>query len=284
MTARARPAPRKAALRGCGCCLRSPRRRSIASRSAASPARAPPRPGWSKADRWARSGPRRDRTPPPPTPFSTIPTRLVSRPRMIGRLDAPGAKLEPVMPGLSNRMSPRVAPPRRRSSSLGTTVTVANCSVTIGRVPAGGASATSGDAGASSARPAGSAGPGVLGRGGRRRTMGLAPVGRRLVGGLRVDVALPDDLWPAHGLGRSGRPDPARGVRAGMGQLQRPFAERAPNRLTTSCRDIGRIETSNRSIPGMALRSSGLRPASYGRQVMGRRKQLHCVIVIRPGP
>ena len=30
---------------------------------------------------------------------------------MIGRLDAPGAKLEPVMPGLVNRRSPSVAPP-----------------------------------------------------------------------------------------------------------------------------------------------------------------------------
>ena len=30
---------------------------------------------------------------------------------MIGRLDAPGAKLEPVMPGLENNRSPSVAPP-----------------------------------------------------------------------------------------------------------------------------------------------------------------------------
>ena len=45
---------------------------------------------------------------------------------MIGRLEAPGAKLEPVMPGFENRRSPSVAPPERRSSSLGTTVTVAN--------------------------------------------------------------------------------------------------------------------------------------------------------------
>ena len=54
---------------------------------------------------------------------------------MIGRLDAPGAKLEPVMPGLVNKRSPSVAPPLRRISSLGTTVTVANWSVTIGSVP-----------------------------------------------------------------------------------------------------------------------------------------------------
>jgi hypothetical protein len=45
---------------------------------------------------------------------------------MIGRLEAPGAKLEPVMPGFENRRSPSVAPPERRISSLGTTVTVAN--------------------------------------------------------------------------------------------------------------------------------------------------------------
>ena len=45
---------------------------------------------------------------------------------MIGRLEAPGAKLEPVMPGLENRRSPSVAPPERRISSFGTTVTVAN--------------------------------------------------------------------------------------------------------------------------------------------------------------
>ena len=45
---------------------------------------------------------------------------------MTGRLDAPGAKLEPVMPGLENRRSPSVAPPVRRISSFGTTVTVAN--------------------------------------------------------------------------------------------------------------------------------------------------------------
>ena len=54
---------------------------------------------------------------------------------MIGRLDAPGAKLEPVMPGLSNNRSPSVLAALRLISSLGTTVTVANWSVTIGRVP-----------------------------------------------------------------------------------------------------------------------------------------------------
>ena len=45
---------------------------------------------------------------------------------MTGRLDAPGAKLDPVMPGLENSRSPSVAPPLRRSSSFGTTVVVAN--------------------------------------------------------------------------------------------------------------------------------------------------------------
>jgi hypothetical protein len=45
---------------------------------------------------------------------------------MIGRLEAPGAKLEPVIPGFEKRRSPSVAAPERRISSLGTTVTVAN--------------------------------------------------------------------------------------------------------------------------------------------------------------
>ena len=45
---------------------------------------------------------------------------------MIGRLEAPGAKLEPVMPGFENSKSPSVLAGVRRISSLGTTVTVAN--------------------------------------------------------------------------------------------------------------------------------------------------------------
>ena len=57
---------------------------------------------------------------------------------MIGRLDAPGAKLEPVMPGLENSRSPSVLPGLRWISSLGTTVTVANWSVTIGSAPCSG--------------------------------------------------------------------------------------------------------------------------------------------------
>jgi hypothetical protein len=71
----------------------------------------------------------RSETPPPPTPFSTMPTRLTSRPRTIGRLEAPGAKLEPVMPGFANSTSPSWPPVcqgARCSSSFGTTVTVAN--------------------------------------------------------------------------------------------------------------------------------------------------------------
>ena len=54
---------------------------------------------------------------------------------MIGRLDAPGANSEPVMPGFSKRRSPKVDAPLRRNSALGTTVMVANWSVTIGIVP-----------------------------------------------------------------------------------------------------------------------------------------------------
>jgi len=45
------------------------------------------------------SSPRSD-APLEPTPFSWMRTRFTSSPRMIGRLDAPGAKLEPVIPGL----------------------------------------------------------------------------------------------------------------------------------------------------------------------------------------
>src|SRR5919201_132779 len=68
-------------------------------------------------------------------PIDCEPYRRVAGPRIIGRLDAPGAKLDPVMPGFPNSMSPTVPPVLRRISSLGTTVTVANWSVTIGSVP-----------------------------------------------------------------------------------------------------------------------------------------------------
>src|SRR5262245_15366460 len=89
---------------------------------------------------------------------------------MIGRLDAPGAKLDPVMPGFPNSMSPSVPPGLRRISSLGTTVTVANWSVTIGRVP--GSVASAGAAGACSAGAG--ACEGALGRrAGVRCTIGL---------------------------------------------------------------------------------------------------------------
>lgn len=91
---------------------------------------------------------------------------------MIGRLDAPGAKLDPVMPGFSKRRSPRVEAPLRRSSSLGTTVMVANWSVTIGTVP----TSVSAD-GAAGRVGAGCAGAGCgEGRAGARRTIGLATV------------------------------------------------------------------------------------------------------------
>src|SRR4051812_46784693 len=111
----------------------------------------------------------RSETPPPPTPFSTIPTLLVSSPRMIGRLEAPGAKLDPVIPGFENSRSPNVLLTLRRSSSLGTTVTVANWSVTIGSVPGKAASAAGDAAGVGT----GAAGALAAGEG---RTIGLGAV------------------------------------------------------------------------------------------------------------
>src|SRR5262245_16614125 len=84
-----------------------------------------------------------------------MPTRLTSRPRTIGRLDAPGAKLDPVIPGLLNSRSPSVELPLRLISSLGTTVTVANWSVTTGSVPCAGACGAGGAAGAAGAGAAG---------------------------------------------------------------------------------------------------------------------------------
>ena len=100
---------------------------------------------------------------------------------MIGRLDAPGAKLEPVMPGFENSTSPSVLPVLRRISSFGTTVTVANWSVTIGSVPGAGAAAAGGGGGGAGAAGA-AAGVGVglgaagAGRGGGRRWIGLGAV------------------------------------------------------------------------------------------------------------
>ncbi|MGY4546328.1 hypothetical protein ACVMDO_001757 [Bradyrhizobium sp. USDA 4513] len=70
---------------------------------------------------------------------------------MIGRLDAPGAKLDPVMPGFENSRSPSVAAPERRSSSFGITVTVANWSVTTGSTPCCGAGAGGAGAGCAAA-------------------------------------------------------------------------------------------------------------------------------------
>src|SRR5262249_60452779 len=91
----------------------------------------------------------------PPIPFSTMPTRLTSSPRTIGRLDAPGAKLDPVTPGLLNRRSPSVELPLRLISSLGTTVTVANWSVTTGNVSGAGTCGAAGAVGAAGADAAG---------------------------------------------------------------------------------------------------------------------------------
>jgi hypothetical protein len=59
----------------------------------------------------------------------------LSRPRTTGRLAAPGAKPDEVMPGLDCSTSPSVAPVLRWISALGIAVTVANWSVTIGSVP-----------------------------------------------------------------------------------------------------------------------------------------------------
>src|SRR5947209_14645778 len=110
-----------------------------------------------------------------------MPTRLTSSPRMIGRLEAPGAKEEPVMPGFENRGSPSWAVPWRRISSLGTTVTVANWSVTTGSTPCCGAAGTGagGACGARSRFAPGAARTTRAGAGERtigRRTIGLGAV------------------------------------------------------------------------------------------------------------
>src|SRR5947207_6810280 len=117
-------------------------------------------------------------------PFSAMPTRLTSRPRTIGRLDAPGANDEPVMPGFWDRTSPSVPLGRLlRSSSIGTTVTVANWSVTIGSVPGCGAVTTGSGGGGGAAGARGAAGRAVRGgaggagrAAGRRRWIGLGVV------------------------------------------------------------------------------------------------------------
>jgi hypothetical protein len=98
---------------------------------------------------------------------------------MIGRLDAPGAKLEPVIPGLLSNRSPRLLPVLRRNSSFVTTVTVENWSVTTGSVPcqpdhvtSGGVGGGAGAAGAAGARVAVGAGRATRGRAGRRIGVG----------------------------------------------------------------------------------------------------------------
>ena len=90
---------------------------------------------------------------------------------MIGRDDAPGAKLDPVMPGLEKRRSPSVLDGVRRSSSFGTTVTVANWSVTIGNAPSRGVTVSCETCGAGSPGSSGASA-------GARRTMGLGAVTR----------------------------------------------------------------------------------------------------------
>ena len=120
---------------------------------------------------------------------------------MIGRLDAPGAKLEPVIPGLENRRSPSVAPVLRLISSFGTTVTVANWSVDDGQ-------RSWQDVGRGRGRRhrAGAAGAGRLGGAGGRRTIGLGAVttisGRAvcaLPGSVAANAianaAVPDQSW-----------------------------------------------------------------------------------------
>ena len=101
---------------------------------------------------------------------------------MIGRLDAPGAKLEPVTPGFENSTSPKVEPGLRWISSLGTTVTVANWSVTIGNAPCSGISAGAAGAAAGAAVVDG-------GAGGLRRTIGLGAV-TLICGRVRVSWAV----------------------------------------------------------------------------------------------
>jgi hypothetical protein len=118
---------------------------------------------------------------------------------MIGRLEAPGAKLEPVMPGFENRRSPSVALPERRISSFGTTVTVANWSVTTGSTPGWGAAAT-GAACGSAARSrfwpgaARATRAGVReGTTGLRRTIGLGAV--TVISGSFVEAAGAAASW-----------------------------------------------------------------------------------------
>jgi len=76
------------------------------------------------------------------------------------------------MPGLETRRSPSVLAGVRRNSSFGTTVTVANWSVTIGKAPISGVTVIwSGAAGAGAAGAGGG-----FGRGAAGRRMGLGAV------------------------------------------------------------------------------------------------------------
>src|SRR3954447_21386414 len=121
-----------------------------------------------------------------------MPTRFTSSPRMIGREDAPGAKLDPVMPGLENRRSPIVLAGVRRSSSFGTTVTVANWSVTMGSTPACG---SAGAGGGEAAGGAAACARGAAGAGAGRRTIGLGAVTRISGSWVCARVALTSTNW-----------------------------------------------------------------------------------------
>src|SRR5262245_23965422 len=106
-------------------------------------------------------------------------------------------------------------------------------------------------------------------------------------GGLRVDVALPDDLRPAHGLGEIW---PAGTGPVGSGP--RWVNSSPPNKLSKSMRPKpadhivqghrGWGEASNRSIAEWRFAPPGCVPRPMAGS-HGRRKRLHCVIVIRPG-
>ena len=90
------------------------------------------------------------------------------------KFDEPGAKLDPVMPGLLNRRSPRLVPALRVISSFGTTVTVANWSLTIGSEPSSCGDGAGAGAGVVLACRAGAASR--AGLAGLRCTIGLGAV------------------------------------------------------------------------------------------------------------
>ena len=111
---------------------------------------------------------------------------------MIGRDEAPGAKLDPVMPGFANRRSPSVEAGVRRSSSVGITVTVANWSVTMGSAPSGsvGSGADGCGAGVRARGPGATVRIGA-GRAGAGRKIGLGAV--TTIGGRAVCAAASAD-------------------------------------------------------------------------------------------